>query len=113
MQYCVSAASPGAGSGPHTRIRPSEHGGGRPSGHLFRDSSIYDLAVVPGEGTCVYELRIPLAEIGIQGTASTKSGFSAQLNDNDGRGPAARINWGEGLHPSWAPEIFGVATLVE
>jgi hypothetical protein len=113
LAYYLSSAAPGSGSGAHTLFRPPEHSGGRPAGHLFRDSSIYDVAVVPGEGTCVYELRIPLAELGIGGTAGTKIGLSIQIHDNDTKGPAAQMNWGEGLHPHWLPDHFGVVTFVD
>ena len=112
LAYYLSSAAPGGGSGRHTLFRPAEHSGGRPAGHLFRDSSIYDLAVAPGEGTCVYELRIPLVELGIDGTVGTKLGLSLQLNDNDAQGPAAQINWGDGLYPHWLPDNFGVVTFV-
>jgi hypothetical protein len=43
--YHVSAATPGGGSGKHTIYRPKERSGGLQSGHLFKDSSIYELAV--------------------------------------------------------------------
>ncbi len=111
--YYLSSAVPGGGSGKHTLFRPKEHSGGRPSGHLFRDSSIYDLAVVAGNGVCVYELRIPVAELGVPAALGTKLGLSLQLNDNDGAGRTAQMNWGGGLHPSWFPAEFGVVTLVE
>ena len=42
-----------------------------------------------------------------------KIGFAIQLNDNDGHGPAAQMNWGGGLSPAWRPESFGVVTLIE
>ena len=111
--YYMSSSVPGGGSGAHTLFRPPEHCGGRTSGHLSRDSSIYDLAVAQGEGACVYELRIPLTELGTSGGLGAKIGFSVQLNDNDGKGPVARINWGEGLRPQWQPSQFGMVTLVE
>ena len=111
--YYVSSTVPGGGSGKHTLFRSAEHSGGRPAGHLFRDSSIYDLAVVPGEGRCVYELRIPFTELGIDAGLGTKIGLSIQLNDNDGRGPGTQMNWGDGLWPTWLPSNFGVVTFVE
>jgi len=113
FEYILSAAVPGGGSGRFTLLRPAEHSGGRPSGHLFRDSSIYDMAVATGAGTCTYELRIPLSELGIPGSLGTKIGLSVQLNDNDGKGPAGQMNWGGGLIPSWSANDFGVVTLVE
>jgi len=42
-----------------------------------------------------------------------KFGFSIQLNDNDGDGLAAHMNWGGGLSPTWRPADFGTITLVE
>ncbi|MBM4082670.1 MAG: hypothetical protein FJ278_23390, partial [Planctomycetes bacterium] len=111
--YYLSAAVPGGGSGMHTLLRPKEHSGGRTTGHLFRDSSIYDMAVAVGKGVCVYELRIPLTELGVPGALGTKLGLSIQLNDNDGKGRVAQMNWGGGLHPNWFPGNFGVVTFVE
>jgi hypothetical protein len=113
FEYYLSSAAPGGGSGNHTLFRPPEHSGGRPSGHLARDSSIYDLAIVPGQGSCVYELRIPLSELGIQGVTGAKIGLSLQLNDNDGAGKVAQMNWGGGLYPTWNPRSFGIVTLVK
>jgi hypothetical protein len=43
----------------------------------------------------------------------TKTGFSIQLNDNDGQGKDAQINWGDGLYPKWLPDNFGVITFLE
>jgi len=112
--YYLSAAVPGGGSGKHTLFRPADHSGGRQAGHLFRDSSIYDMAVHTEDGTCTYELRIPLSELGLSPTLGTRFGLSAMLIDNDGsREPAARMTWGGGLEPAWSPDQFGVATLVE
>jgi len=111
--YYLSAAAPGSGSGKHTLLRPKERSGGRPAGHLFRDSSIYDMAVTRRDGLCTYELRIPWGEIGVPGRLGTKLGMSIQLNDNDGRGRAARMHWGQGLLPAWQPRSFGLVTLVE
>jgi hypothetical protein len=111
--YYLSSAAPGGGSGRHTLFRPAAHSGGRPSGHLLRDSSIYDMTVIPSQGACLYELRIPLSELGIQGVAGTRIGLSLQLNDNDGKGLSAQMNWGGGLTPTWNPLDFGIVTLVE
>ena len=111
--YYLSSAVPGGGSGTYTLFRPEEHSGGRPAGHLFKDSSIYDVAVAKAEGTCVYELRIPWTEIGASGGLGTKIGLSVQINDNDGNGPAAQMSWGGGLPPQWVPNRFGVVTFVE
>jgi len=110
----VSDAAPGAGGGRHTIYRPQEHSGGLRTGHLFRDSSLYELAVRRGEGTTVYEMRIPWSETGgVQPSLGARFGLSLQLNDNDGSGPAAHMNWGGGLSPAWQPADFGVATCVE
>ena len=111
--YYVSSAPPGGGSGRHSLFRPEAHRGGRPSGHLFKDSSIYDMAVTHGEGVCIYELRVPWTELGIEGGLGAKIGFSIRLNDNDGAGPVAQMSWGGGLPPEWSPHRFGVVTFVE
>jgi hypothetical protein len=111
--YYLSSAAPGGGSGRQTLFRPAAHAGGRPAGHLFRDSSIYDMKIVPSAGGCLYALRIPFSELGIQGGVGTRIGLSLQLNDNDGKGLAAQMNWGGGLAPRWNPLEFGIVTLVE
>ena len=43
--YYVSSQKPAGGSGTHTLYRPSSHSGGRPSGHLARDSSVHEIVV--------------------------------------------------------------------
>jgi hypothetical protein len=111
--YYVSSQKPAGGSGRHTLWRPSLHSGGRPSGQLARDSSRYELIVKPERGRCVYEMRIPWSELEISPVVGAKFGFSAQLNDNDGPGPAAQMNWGGGISPNWRPASFGIITLVE
>jgi hypothetical protein len=111
--YYVSSQKPAGGSGRHTLWRPAQHSAGRPAGHLARDSSLYEIAVKPEGGRCVYELRIPWSELGFSPAFGAKFGFSIQLNDNDGHGPAARMNWGGGISPAWHPASFGVVTLVE
>jgi hypothetical protein len=112
--YYLTSASPGGGSGAHTLFRPAGKAGGRESGHLFRDSSIYEMAVRTEEGMCVYELRIPLSEVGLSPNLGTRFGLSALLTDNDGtREPVARMTWGGGIEPAWTPEQFGVVTFVE
>jgi hypothetical protein len=113
LEYCIASTVPGGGSGKHTLLRPAEHSGGRTAGHLFRDSSVYDMVVAESPGGCVYELRIPLSEIGVAGAVGTKLGFSVQLNDNDGAGPVAQMNWGGGLFPAWSPQDFGIVTFVK
>ena len=111
--YYLSSASPGGGSGRYTIFRPEQYSGSQTSGHLFKDSSVYDFAVNESQGLCTYELRIPLSEIGVIGDIGTKTGFSIQLNDNDGGGKIAQINWGEGLYPNWSPQNFGMVTFIE
>ena len=114
--YYISSASPGGGSGNYTLFRSQNHSGTSKSGQLFKDSSIYNLAISQSpkeEGVCVYEMRIPLSEIGIIGQTGTKTGLSIQLNDNDGAGKEAQINWGDGIFPSWSPENFGVVTFIK
>ena len=112
--YYVSSASPGGGSGAHTLFRPKEHCGGLSAGQLCKDSSVYEMAIAAGQGRCTYELRVPFAELGgVRPGVGTKCGLSLQLNDNDGGGPAARMDWGGGLAPAWRPSRFGVLTLVE
>jgi len=113
FEYCIASTVPGGGSGKHTLLTPAEHSGGRTAGHLFRDSSVYDMVVTESPGGCVYELRIPLSEVGVAGAVGTKLGFSVQLGDNDGSGPVAQMNWGGGLFPAWSPEDFGIVTLVK
>jgi hypothetical protein len=71
------------------------------------------MAIDQGERGCVYELRIPFSELGTSGGLGARIGLAIQLNDNDGQGVVARINWGEGLQPQWQPSRFGMVTLVE
>ena len=112
--YYLTSAAPGGGSGAHTLFRPADHAGGRESGHLFRDSSIYEMVVLAEKGVCVYELRIPLSEIGVSPNLGTKLGLSVVLIDNDGkREPAAKMTWGGGIEPAWVPDQFGIVTFVE
>ena len=111
--YYLSSTVPGGGSGKHTLFRPKAHAGGRPSGHLFRDSSVYDLAIQHRDSVCVYELRVPFTELGLQADLGAKVGLSVQLNDNDGHGPVAQMNWGGGLHPKWYARNFGIVTFVQ
>jgi hypothetical protein len=113
LAYYVSAQKPAGGSGRHTLWRPRQHSAGRPAGQLARDSSLYEIAIKAERGRCVYELRIPWNELGISPAFGGKFGFAIQLNDNDGRGPAAQMNWGGGLSPVWRPANFGIITLVE
>jgi hypothetical protein len=114
VEYVVSSAPPGGGSGAYTLYRPEGRSAGLRHGHLFRDSSVYDLSIARSEGWTTYMLRIPFAELrGFRRAMGAKLGFSLELVDSDGRGPAARMNWGGGLSPGWRPASFGVLTLVE
>jgi hypothetical protein len=111
--YYVSSQKPAGGSGAHTLYRPSAHSGGREPGQLARDSSVYEIVVKTNPKGCVYTLRIPWSELGTTPAFGGKFGFAVQLNDNDGAGLAAHMNWGGGLSPTWRPADFGVITLVE
>ncbi len=111
--YYVSSRAPGSGSGAHTLWRPAGFSGGRPAGHLARDSSVHELAVKPSESGCIYELRIPFSELGVSPAFGCKLGLAIQLNDNDRKGLAAQMNWGGGLSPAWSPGDFGVIRMVD
>ena len=111
--YYISSSSPGSGSGSHTILRPESHSGSKQSGHLFKDSSIYNIAISQKDGVCIYEICIPLSELDLIGEIGTKAGLSIQINDNDGHGKDAQINWGDGLYPKWSPGNFGVVTFVK
>ncbi|OGV40886.1 MAG: hypothetical protein A2X48_23160 [Lentisphaerae bacterium GWF2_49_21] len=113
FSYYVSAAVPGGGSGKYTLYRPEKQSGGFKAGHLARDSSVYQLEIKHAEGTTIYEIAIPWSETGIVPVFGTKFGMSIQLNDNDGYGREAFMEWGGGLRPAWAPDHFGVVTITE
>jgi len=107
----LSSAAPGGGSGKHTIFRPEDRSAGLRSGQLFKDSSTYEMAIERGDGTCVYEMRIPFNELGgIEPGLGGKFGFSIQLNDSDGQKRAAYMTWGGGISPTWQPARFGVVT---
>ena len=109
--YYLSAASPGGGSGRATLYRPAQHAGGLRAGQLLKDSSIYDMAIRRQGGYTTYEMRLPFTQLGgLRPTVGGKMGLSLQVNDNDGKGLAARMNWGDGISPSWRPSGFGVVT---
>jgi hypothetical protein len=111
--YLLSSSAAGGGSGRHTLYRPPAHAGGLSSGQLARDSSVYELAIVSGDGVTIYELRMPWQELGVSAPdAGTRLGLSLAACDNDGTGPAAAMTWGEGLLPAWAPHRFGVLCLM-
>ncbi|MDP7250436.1 MAG: sugar-binding protein [Planctomycetota bacterium] len=111
--YYLSSASPNRGGAQHTIFRPKRFAGGKRAGHLFGDSSIYEIAITKTKGECIYEIRIPASELGLQPGFGGKLGLSLQLNDNDGKGLSAHMNWGGGLSPNWQPGNFGVVTFVD
>ncbi len=94
----------------HTLFRPKPLSAGRRAGHLARDSSLYEVAIRHAAGRTVYELRFPVSELGIGPVPGARIGLAVQLNDNDAEGLAARMNWGEGLSPTWMPDQFGLIT---
>ncbi len=112
--YYLSSANPGRGGARFTLYRPKGHAGGLRAGHLFGDSSMYEIAISQSKGECVYEVRIPSGEVGgIHPRFGGKFGFSIQLNDNDGAALSAHMNWGGGISPAWLPGHFGMVTFVE
>ena len=113
IEWHVSAASPGSGSGRHTVYRPAAHAAGLASGQLAKDSSTYEIAVKrAGKDTC-YELRIPWTEAGgLRPQPGVRLGLSLRLLDAD-NGPArGAAAWGRGLAPSWSPNSFGSLVLL-
>ena len=110
FQYWISKAPPGGGSGKCTLYRPATRCGGLASGHLARDSSVYDIAIATEGKVTTYEIRMPLSDLGL-GSAGlgTKIGLSLTLND----GRKALMSWGGGLYPAWSPQHMGVLTFVE
>jgi hypothetical protein len=112
--YYLSSANPGGGSGACTLYRPPAHSGGLSSGQLAKDSSVYEVVVRTEGTTTIYQVKMPWSELGgINPAFGTKIGVSLLLNDNDGKGKAATMSWGEGLVPGWSPSNFGIVTFVE
>ena len=112
--FYLSAAHPGGGSGRHTLYRPPSRSGGLSKGHLAKDSSVYEMEIKHADGMTIYEIRMPLSELGnIVPAIGTKLGLSLELNDNDGGGRAAAMRWGGGIAPRWMPTSFGVVTFLE
>ena len=112
--YYLSSANPGGGSGACTLYRPPAHNGGLSSGQLAKDSSVYEVSVRTEGTTTIYQVKMPWSELGgINPAFGTKIGVSLLLNDNDGKGKAATMSWGEGLVPGWSPSNFGIVTFVE
>jgi len=100
-------------------VRPKERAGGLRSGHLYRDSSEMEVAIVRHDkgkqkGTTVYEMRMPLSTLGnLRSGIGSTCGLSIVVNDNDGPGRAARMFWGYGVTDDWSPPRFGCVTFVE
>lgn len=115
FEWDISASAPGGGSGRHTLYRPPARNGGLPSGHLAKDSSVYELAVKREGDITDYELRIPWSETGgLTPAVGTRAGLSLQLFDTDNNGLAPSVmTWGGGLLPEWAPSAFGLLTLID
>lgn len=113
VEWHVSAASPGSGSGKHTVYRPAAHAAGLASGQLAKDSSTYEIAVKrAGKDTC-YELRIPWTEAGgVRPQPGVRLGLSLRLVDSDGGAARGAAAWGRGLAPSWSPAAFGSLVLL-
>jgi hypothetical protein len=113
IEWHVSSANPGGGSGKHTVFRPAAHSAGLASGQLAKDSSVYEISVKrAGKDTC-YELRIPWADAGgVRPQPGTRLGLSLRLVDADGGAGRGSAAWGRGLAPSWAPGSFGSLVLL-
>ena len=105
-------AETGRGSGTHTLYRPSPTAAAEVQGSwlgIRRFTRSSSRRTPRGAST-------RCASHGASWTAPAfggKFGFAIQLNDNDGAGLAAHMNWGGGLAPTWRPADFGVMTLVE
>lgn len=113
VEWILSSASPGGGSGKFTLYRPGARSGGLKSGQLAKDSSNYDLAIRRDGDVCSYELRIPWNEVpGFAPETGATLGLSLRLTDRDENGAFGEINWGMGLSPAWAPSAFGALTLI-
>ena len=114
VEWYLSTAHPGSGSGKYTLYRPGAHSGGLKSGQLAKDSSNYEIAIRQDGDVCTYELRIPWSEIpGFSPELGARLGLSLRLTDLDEDGSFGEINWGMGLSPAWAPSAFGVLTLIQ
>ena len=112
IEWYVSSASPGGGSGQHTVFRPAAHSAGLSSGQLAKDSSVYEVAVKrAGKDTC-YELRIPWGDAGgVRPQPGTRLGLSLRLTDADNGAGRGAASWGRGLDP-WSPGAFGSLVLL-
>jgi hypothetical protein len=112
IEWYISAANPGSGSGKHTVFRPAAHAAGLASGQLAKDSSVYEIAVVrKGSDTC-YEFRIPWRDAGgIRPQPGQRLGLSLRLTDTDSGAARGAAAWGRGLE-SWTPSSFGSLVLL-
>ena len=112
IEWYISAANPGSGSGKHTVFRPAAHAAGLASGQLAKDSSVYEIAVKRnGKDTC-YEFRVPWRDAGgVRPQAGTRLGLSLRLTDADSGAARGAAAWGRGLE-SWAPSSFGSLVLL-
>ena len=112
IEWWISAANPGSGSGKHTVYRPAAHAAGLASGQLAKDSSVYEIAVKRnGNDTC-YELRIPWRDAGgVRPQPGTRLGLSLRLTDADSGAAHGAAAWGRGLE-SWTPSSFGSLVLL-
>jgi hypothetical protein len=112
IEWYISAANPGSGSGKHTVYRPAAHAAGLASGQLAKDSSVYEISVRRnGKDTC-YEFRIPWRDAGgVRPQAGTRLGLALRLTDADSGAARGAAAWGRGLE-SWAPSSFGSLVLL-
>ncbi|MBQ7722200.1 MAG: hypothetical protein IJT64_04770 [Kiritimatiellae bacterium] len=112
IEWQVSSANPGGGSGKHTVYRPAAHSAGLASGQLAKDSSVYEVAVKrDGQDTC-YEIRIPWTDAGgVRPQPGTRLGLSLRLTDADNGAARGAAAWGRGLDP-WSPVAFGSLVLI-
>ena len=112
IEWQVSAANPGGGSGKHTVFRPAAHSAGLSSGQLAKDSSVYEVAVKRVGGDTCYEIRIPWADAGgVRPQPGTRLGLALRLVDADGGAARGSAAWGRGLEP-WSPGSFGSLVLL-
>ena len=112
--YYVSSQKPAGGSGAAHAIsaqRPQRRPGLGAVGSGF--VGLRDRRQDEPQGRASTRCAFRGASWGSTPVFGGKFGFAIQLNDNDGDGPAAHMNWGGGLSPTWRPADFGVITLVE
>ena len=113
IEWHVSSASPGGGSGKHTVFRPAAHSAGLSSGQLAKDSSVYEIAVKRAAKDTCYELRIPWSDAGgVRPQPGVRLGLSLRLLDADNGAARGSAAWGRGLAPAWSPAAFGSLVLL-